>query len=110
MREFNALEYREIIYFADMLENEERKKAKADFIAVSWGAWLTGAGDKKTFKQFLSALGLAEKVKPLTVDQRQVMIDKSNAIADRILAMSKRGKSNGKKKYLIFPALFRLMG
>ena len=97
-REFSALEYRELLFFADMIEAEEKKRAKADFTTAAWAAWLGGAGDKKTFRQFLAAVGLAEKEKPITKEQQKAMIEKSNAIADRILAMSKRGKrKNGKK-------------
>jgi hypothetical protein len=54
-----------------------------------------GAGDKKGFGQFLSALGLGEKKEEPTEEQKKAMIDKSNAIAERILKqVQKRAKKH----------------
>jgi hypothetical protein len=49
-----------------------------------------GAGEKKSFGQFLMAVGLGEKKKPLTADQRRTMIEKANEIAERVLRMQRR--------------------
>jgi len=63
-----------------------------------FGAWLQGAGDKKTFNEYLQAYGLGDKKKKLTKKQKKQIASKGVRTAQRILRMkSKRREKRGKK-------------
>lgn len=95
---FNSLRYRDVFFFSDRIELDRVQEAKARLTEQAFGAWLTGAGDKKTFAQFLNTLGLGEKKEKPSPEKQKAMIEKSNAIADRILGqIKKKGRGNGKK-------------
>jgi hypothetical protein len=95
---FNSLRYSDVIFFNDRIELDRVQEVKARLTDQAFGAWLSGAGDKKTFAQFLSSLGLGEKKEKPNPEKQKEMIEKSNAIADRILGqMKKKGRKNGKK-------------
>jgi hypothetical protein len=92
------LRYSDVIFFNDRLELDRTQETKARLINQAFGAWLSGAGDKKTFAQFLNALGLGEKKEKPSPEKQREMIEKSNAIAERILGqMKKKGRKNAKK-------------
>jgi len=92
------LRYSDVIFFSDRLELDRTQEAKARLIDQAFGAWLSGAGDKKTFSQFLNALGLGDKREKTTPEKQAALIEKSNAIAERILGqMKKKGRKNAKK-------------
>lgn len=90
--------YNDVIFFSDRLELDRTQEAKARLIDQAFGAWLSGAGDKKSFNQFLNALGLGDKKEKPSPEKKAAMIAKSNAIAERILGqMKKKGRKNAKK-------------
>ena len=90
--------YSDVVFFNDKIESEEVRKAKANLTDQAFGAWLTGAGERKTFAQFLNSLGLGEKKVELKPEQRAAMIEKSNKIAERILQMYKKKPAAKKVK------------
>ena len=90
--------YSDVVFFNDKIESEEVRKAKANLTDQAFGAWLTGAGERKTFAQFLNSLGLGEKKVELKPEQRAAMIEKSNKIAERILQMYKKKPAGIKVK------------
>jgi hypothetical protein len=58
--------------------------------AAAFTAWLQGAGDKQTFNEFLTGLGLVEKEKQLPKEKKKQLTNKSRRTAEKILAMAKR--------------------
>jgi hypothetical protein len=85
------------------LEAEQAQAVKTGWINEAFGSWLMGAGGKKDFIPYLNILGLGEKKAELKPEQRAAMIEKANAIAEKILKMhskkpvAKKVKGNGKK-------------
>lgn len=91
-----ALEYAEVVFYSDEIEEHEVTEYKRLHEQGAWTAWLMGAGEKKTYSEFLRAYGLGENVEPLKPEQKAAMIAKSTAIAERIMAMHRK-KKNVKK-------------
>jgi hypothetical protein len=75
-----------------MIEKERVEKTKDQMIAASFTAWQM-MHSKKTFAEHLRMLGLLEKEKPVTVEQKKANVKSALAKARRILAGDrKRGK------------------
>jgi hypothetical protein len=88
-----ALAYSEVLFFVDNIDEERTQRAKGEMIASAFCAWLMGAAGKKDFEPWLGALGLTEKKEPLKPEAKAAMIEKANAIAERILKMGMKRKS-----------------
>ena len=90
------LDYTEVVFYLDEIEAQEVENFKRLHEQGAWTAWLTGAGEKKTYSEFLRSVGLGEKVEPLKPEQKKALIEKSTEIAERIMAMHRK-KKNVKK-------------
>jgi len=60
-------------------------------LCSAFSAWLTGAGEKKSWAAYCKSLGLIEKEK-INKETKKRMVEKSMATADRILKMFRDNK------------------
>lgn len=92
-----ALPYSRFSQLMDLLIEQKETEAREQYILQAFGAWLNGAGQKKTFKQFIKHLGLESKKKP--EDQEQSKEDMKRTVernlenAQRILLLDKQSRA-----------------
>lgn len=84
--------YAELLFYSDELQAQKEEEYKKQHEQGAWIAWLMGAGNQKTYDDYLRAHGLKEKIEPLKPEQKKALIEKSTAIAERIMAMHRGGK------------------
>jgi hypothetical protein len=75
-----------------MLDKIRVQQRKDVLIGAAFSAWLQGAGDKKSFDEFLRHYGLVEKEKPVTKEVKKAKIKKAMSIAERIMKMDRKRK------------------
>ncbi len=62
-----------------------------------FASWLQGAGEKKSFNEYLNSFGLGEKKRKLTKKQKKQKASQGVHNAMRILRKKGRRKERGKK-------------
>jgi len=67
-----------------MIEETKLEDYKNNMITASFQVWQANP-NKKTFSEYLKMLGLHERDKKLTKEQRDKLIDKGLAIAEKII-------------------------
>jgi len=72
-----------------MIEKERVEKTKDQMIAASFTAWQM-MHSKKTFAEHLRMLGLLEKEKPVTKEEKRARVESALDKARRILAGDRR--------------------
>jgi hypothetical protein len=84
------MEFSEVVFISEMIEAERSENQRNLMIAAGYTAWHLGAGEGKTFQQFLSGCGLMPEIDSLTQGQKEVLIDRALSIADRIKKADKK--------------------
>ena len=79
-----------MIFTAGMLEKKRVQQSKDLLIGSAFGAWLQGAGEKKTFEEFIRHYGLVEKAKPISKEAKKAVLKKAKSIAERIMKMDRK--------------------
>jgi hypothetical protein len=74
------LPYSRFIQLEEMLLEQKQNDVREQYILQAFGSWLNGAGQKKTFKQFIKHLGLEKKEK---ADDLQMAKEDQKRIAQR---------------------------
>lgn len=81
----------EILFLADQIERRALAKNREIMTAAAFGAWLSGAGAKKGWPEFLTSIGLMER-KETTEAAKKRIIQKSRATGSRIMRLDKPKK------------------
>lgn len=82
--------------FADFLLRSELiaeirlEEQKERMIAAAYTAWLMGAGGKKSFKSYITTLGLVEKPVPLTKEERKQLAKEAYSRAAKIVELDRK--------------------
>ena len=82
--------------FADFLLRSELiteirlEEQKERMIAAAYTAWLMGSGGKKSFKSYITTLGLVEKPAPLTPEERRAIAQDAYSRAAKIVELDRK--------------------
>ncbi len=87
------LEYFEVEFYGRMLSGTESETFNNQLIASAYTAWLTTNTKKKKFSDYLKLLGLAEKEEKLTPEQKRMLQERADKLAEKILQADKKRKS-----------------
>jgi hypothetical protein len=81
--------FSEMVFQADMIEQERIEETKNSLISAAYTSWLLGAGERKSFGAYLKYLGLSDKESKLPETQKKMITEKAHRIAERIMKMDK---------------------
>jgi hypothetical protein len=81
----------EVLFLTDQMERRALAKNREIMTAAAFGAWLSGAGGKKSWPEFLRATGLQERT-TTTKEQKKRIIQKARSIGSRIMRLDKPKK------------------
>jgi hypothetical protein len=85
-KDFDKLEYSEILFMSKMLGKEEAKRNRELKAATAFSVWIQVAKEGDRFDKFLKDLGLMEKEKK----PNEKALKHASKLMNRIKAMSKR--------------------
>lgn len=88
------MEFMQVVFISEMLLKEEENKLKANYRAAAFTAYLQGAGNKKTFNEYLRAVGLSEDDRSKKKSSKEDELKKSMEVIEKI----KRLRSKKLKK------------
>ena len=88
-KELGELDYDEFVFRSKMLAEEKSEKLRQQMIAASFTAWQL-KDTKKTFDEYLRALGLADKQGKMSDELRRKMVERNIGIAERIRKASRK--------------------
>ena len=91
--DFEALAYSEVSFYGRMIFDEKSETVNNQLIASAFLAWLTTNTKKKRFNDYAKMLGLVEKSEPITEEQKQMLQERADNLAERILKADKKRKS-----------------
>ncbi len=77
------------LFYADYLDRQKAERRRDELTAAAFGAYLQGAGKDKAWTTYLQSIGLADKPKPATKEQKKKIVEKSRSIAERIMRMDR---------------------
>jgi hypothetical protein len=85
------MEFVEVLFLADQIARRSLAANRERMTAAAFGAWLSGAGGKKSWLDFIQSLGLVERTET-TEQQKKRIIQKSRSVGSRILKLDKPKK------------------
>ena len=72
-----------------MLVDKEEKKRRLFFQSAAFVGWQLGAGDKKTYEQYLKVMNLSDKPVLLTKKARKKFAEMAYNVAEKIRRFGK---------------------
>lgn len=75
---------------AELIAEIRLEEQKERMIAAAYTAWLMGSGGKKSFKSYITTLGLVEKPAPLTPEERKVIAQDAYSRAAKIVELDRK--------------------
>lgn len=91
--EFDKLPFEELVFRAEMIEEEYAEQQKNDLKTAAFTAWLVTNSVNptgKSYKQYLSLYGLGEKEPPLSAELKAELTKKGIRKAESVLERLKQ--------------------
>ena len=86
------MRFTDFLFRADMIAEIRLEEQKERMTAAAYTAWLMGSGGKKSFKSYLTTLGLVEKPAPLTKEERKQIAQDAYTKAAKIVELDRNRK------------------
>ena len=88
------MRFADFLFRADMIAEIRLEEQKERMTAAAYTAWLMGSGGKKTFKSYLTGLGLMEKPEALTPEERKEIAKQGYSAAAKIVELDRRRREH----------------
>ena len=84
------MRFADFLLRAELIAEIRLEEQKERMIAAAYTAWLMGAGGKKSFKSYITTLGLVEKPAPLTKEERKQIAQDAYSRAAKIVELDRK--------------------
>jgi len=82
---------------AEYVAEQRVESERQSLVAASFTAWQLGAGQKKSFGEYLRSLGLHEREKPMSATEKAAVVSRALSTAARISRLDRATQRRRKR-------------